>query len=385
VPEKAAREERETTELEALEATLGHHFAQRALLVQALTHSSLRHEKYTLPRQHAGQKARQVANSAETETQAGAKTLQKARGGMAADGPKDESLADNERLEFLGDAIVGLLVAESLYRRFPDLSEGELTRLRAALVSRKHLGEVGEKLGLGRWLRMGREAERNGGRAKGVLLANCVEALAAALYLDAPEPEAGRKAGGGAGSKKQDLRTTEEDGREGCSEAAKPHAGGAGLAAAAAFVESAIMGRTAARLHRELRANEAIGDYKSALQELMQARGEGQPEYTVKAATGPDHHKRFVVQVLSAGEAGRALAQGSGTTKKNAEQAAARKALERLRAASAGGESSAVQDTALEASEAKRPARETRLSAARVTTPVTKAKLQPGREPVSTV
>jgi hypothetical protein len=117
----------------------------------------------------------------------------------------------------------------------------------------------------------------------------------------------------------------------------------------------------------------------------MQARGEGQPDYTVKAATGPDHHKRFVVQVLSAGEAGRALAQGSGTTKKNAEQAAARKALERLRAASAGGESSAVQDTALEASEAKRPARETRLSAARVTTPVTKAKLQPGREPVSTV
>jgi ribonuclease-3 len=246
LPEKATSEERD---LKALEAALGHHFVQPSLLLQALTHSSLRHEKY--------EKSTRPAKDGSPRTAA------------------DADLADNERLEFLGDAIVGLLVAESLYRRFPGLSEGELTRLRAALVSRKHLGEVGEKLGLGRWLRMGRNAERSGGRTKGVLLANCVEALAAALYLDAPELDAPKPG------------TPPGEGSASC--------GSGGLSAAAAFVESAIIGIAATRLHRELQANEAIGDYKSALQELLQARGERQPDYVLKAATGPDHQKRFVV------------------------------------------------------------------------------------------
>ncbi len=251
--------------LEALETRLGHRFGQQALLEQALTHSSLRHEQ-----QMAG------GNGAEAHAR------------------------DNERLEFLGDAIVGLLVAESLFRRYPDLREGELTRLRAALVSRKHLGEVGEALELGRWLRMGRSEERNGGRKKAVLLANCVEAVTAALYLDG------------------------------------------GLSAAAAFVERTVVEPDAATLHRELQAHHAIGDYKSALQEFLQARGNGQPEYSVEAETGPDHRKRFLVEVRTAAtdseDGGRALARGTGSTKKKAEQAAAKRAFRRL-----GGEGSAAE------------------------------------------
>ena len=243
--------------LPTLEAELGYRFAQPALLEQALTHSSLRHELYTAQQD----------------------------GARAAEDP-----GDNERLEFLGDAIVGMLVAESLFRRYPGLREGELTRLRAALVSRKHLGEVGEALALGRWLRMGRSEERNGGRKKVVLLANCVEALTAAIYLDS-------------GS----------------------------LPVTAVFVERVIVEPLAAALHRELQANHAIGDYKSALQEFLQARNQGQPEYTVLAETGPDHRKRFLVEVRTADADGaRALAQGSGSTKKKGEQEAARRAFRRL-------------------------------------------------------
>ena len=185
-----------------------------------------------------------------------------------------------------------MLVAESLFRRFPNLREGELTRLRAVLVSRQHLGEVGEALALGRWMRMGKSEEKNGGRKKAVLLANCIEAVTAALYLDS-------------GS----------------------------LATAAAFVERAIVEPQAGTLYRELKANHAIGDYKSALQEFLQARGAGQPEYLVQAETGPDHRKRFHVEVHTAATdpaGSRPLAQGSGSTKKKAEQEAARRAFRKL-------------------------------------------------------
>lgn len=274
----------EREDLSTLEAKLGHHFKRPALLVQAVTHSSLRHELYTAPRE---------AQRAKTGSPQG----------LAAEAGAQPDPGDNERLEFLGDAIVGLLVAESLYRRYPNLSEGELTRLRAALVSRQHLGEVGERLGLGRWLRMSKSEERSGGRKKAVLLANCVEALVAALYLDSG------------------LETGKDTGE---------------LATAAAFVESAVIGMEAQKLHKELQANQAIGDYKSALQEFLQARGGSQPVYTVKAETGPDHRKRFQVEVLLAPtdtDPGRALAQGRGSTKKKAEQEAARKAFVRLQEA----------------------------------------------------
>ena len=264
---KSTKKDMRQRELASLELQLGYTFVNKALLEQALTHSSLRHELHT---------------AAAPGTRA------------TVDG------GDNERLEFLGDAIVGMIVAEALFTRFPRLSEGELTRLRAALVSRKHLGEVGEALELGRWLRMGRSEERNGGRKKSVLLANCVEAVTAALYLDSKS-----------------------------------------LEIACNFVEKVIVAPQAEILYQQLQAKHAIGDYKSALQEFLQARGDGQPEYLVQAETGPDHRKRFLVEVCTAAtdpSGSRALAQGSGSTKKKAEQEAARKAFRKL-----GGENPVLE------------------------------------------
>ncbi len=247
--------------LSALEQRLGHSFARPELLLRALTHSSLRHE--------------QQQSSPDGK-----------------DGRNGKDAADNERLEFLGDAVVGLLVAEALFLRYPNLREGELTQLRAALVSRKYLGEVGQMLELGQWLRMSRSEERSGGRKKAVLLANCVEAIAAAVYLDTGT-----------------------------------------LHAARGFVERVIVEPKAEHLYRELRAHHTIGDYKSALQEFLQARGLREPEYIVKAESGPDHRKRFDVEVRTGAtetEEGRALASGSGTTKKKAEQEAAQRAYRKL-------------------------------------------------------
>lgn len=233
--------------VEQLEARLGHRFVSRDLLCQALTHRSLAYEQ---------------------------------------SGSGDPAPEDNERLEFLGDAVVGLVTAESLYRRYPDLTEGALTRLRGALVSRRHLAEVAETLELGNYLRLGRGEERSGGRAKLALLANTMEAVIGAIYLDA------------------------------------------GLDAARLLIENRVIEPSALTLRQQLQTGEGIGDFKSALQELLQARKQGQPAYRTTGETGPDHRKRFFVEVRAGGES---LAEGSGATRKTAEQDAARMALERLR------------------------------------------------------
>ena len=202
--------------------------------------------------------------------------------------------ADNEQLEFVGDAVLGLVVAESLYRRFPCSREGELTRLRASLVSRRHLGHVGERIGLGALLRLGRGEEQSGGRNKPALLANAVEAVIAALYLDG------------------------------------------GLDAARPFIEDHITEPSLPDLHGALSAGDtfsgAIGDHKSALQEYLQAAGVGQPQYVLTAQSGPDHQKLFRVEVrIPDGLGGhRALAESEGSTKKQAQQQAARIAFETL-------------------------------------------------------
>jgi ribonuclease-3 len=202
--------------------------------------------------------------------------------------------ADNEQLEFVGDAVLGLVVAESLFRRFPESREGELTRLRASLVSRRHLGAVAARMDIGALLRLGRGEEQSGGRQKPALLANALEAVIAALYLDG------------------------------------------GLEAARKFIEARIIEPALPELHLALRAGDtfsgAIGDHKSALQEHLQAAGAGQPQYVLTAQTGPDHQKRFRVEVRVADGAGgsRALAESEGTTKKQAQQEAARVAFERL-------------------------------------------------------
>jgi ribonuclease-3 len=211
---------------------------------------------------------------------------------------KPESLpdpaADNEQLEFVGDAVLGLIVAESLFRRFPSSREGELTRLRSSLVSRRHLGEVAARIELGSHLLLGRGEEQSGGRRKPALLANALEAVIAALYLDG------------------------------------------GLEAARAFIEKNIIEPTLPGLHFALEAGEAfsgaIGDHKSALQEHLQATGSGQPHYVLTDQSGPDHQKRFRVEVRVDDKKGgsRALAESEGTTKKQAQQDAARLAFLRL-------------------------------------------------------
>ena len=202
--------------------------------------------------------------------------------------------ADNEQLEFIGDAVLGLIVAEALFQRFPHSREGELTRLRASLVSRKHLGDVARRIDLGTILRLGRGEERSGGRQKHALLANALEAVIAALYLDG------------------------------------------GLEAARSFVETNIIQPALPDLHLALRAGDtfsgAIGDHKSALQEYLQALGAGQPQYILTDQSGPDHDKRFKVQVRIDDGAGgaRALVESEGSTKKQAQQEAARLSFERL-------------------------------------------------------
>jgi ribonuclease III len=246
--------------LETLERTLKHRFHAPALLEQALTHSSLAFE----------QSAQGVQNVQSVQN--------------------EKPALDNEKLEFLGDAVLGLLVAQSLYESFPDLEEGDLTRLRAALVSRKHLASVAESLHFGQHLRLGRGEERNGGRRKAVLLANCFEAVLAALYLDA------------------------------------------GIDIARSFVQRTVIDPTAERLRKGLERGDSMGDHKSALQEMLQAKGAAPPEYEVKAESGPDHRKRFLVEVVipAAPQLPPVTAQGTGTTKKRAEQEAARVAFQQL-------------------------------------------------------
>jgi ribonuclease III len=206
--------------------------------------------------------------------------------------PKPTS--DNEQLEFVGDAVLGLVVAESLYCLFPHSREGELTRLRASLVSRRHLGSVAARINLGAMLRLGRGEEQSGGRQKPALLANALEAVIAALYLDG------------------------------------------GLDAARPFIERHIIEPSIPDLHGALSAGDtfsgAIGDHKSALQEYLQAAGAGQPQYVLTAQSGPDHQKLFRVEVrVPDGHGGtRALAESEGTTKKQAQQQAARIAVECL-------------------------------------------------------
>ena len=241
---------------EAALGLFGHKFHRPALLTWALTHRSLAYE----------------TNSEELLNPA----------------------ADNEHLEFVGDAVLGLVVAESLFRRFPDSREGELTRLRASLVSRRHLGSVAAQMNLGALLRLGRGEEQSGGRQKPALLANALEAVIAALYLDG------------------------------------------GLDVARRFIEARIIDPMLPELRLALLAGDtfsgAIGDHKSALQEHLQATGAGHPQYVLTAQTGPDHQRRFRVEVRVAdGNGGsRALAESEGTTKKQAQQEAARVAFEKL-------------------------------------------------------
>ncbi|MFH1646361.1 MAG: ribonuclease III [Chloroflexota bacterium] len=188
----------------------------------------------------------------------------------------------NERLEFLGDAVLDFIVAEKLFRDFPDLAEGEMTKLRAALVRRETLARVARSVKLGDFLYLGKGEEASGGRDKSQNLAGALEAVIAAVYLDR------------------------------------------GLQVATDLVFRLLGGEWEKAVRHG-----AGGDYKSRLQELVQSRLQTTPAYRLVDESGPDHDKQFTVEVAAENSV---LGRGNGRSKKQAEMEAARAALEKLTA-----------------------------------------------------
>jgi ribonuclease-3 len=200
---------------------------------------------------------------------------------------KSDTLRDNEQLEFLGDAVLGFLISECLVARNPGHREGRLSKVKAHLVSATHLFEVAQKLDLGKYLQLGRGEEMSGGRTKRTLLVDALEALIAAVYLDG------------------------------------------GMEAARAFVTQFVLTQANgdAEPGNEDLPDEVV-DFKSALQELAQARKLPQPRYAIVKERGPEHSKTFTVEV----RVGKDLAsQAEGLTKKSAAQQAAREIYEKLK------------------------------------------------------
>ena len=219
-----------------LEAAIGYRFHNITLLQNALTHSSYANERW------------------------------------------HNSLLSNERLEFLGDSILGMLVAEYLYRTFPDRPEGELTRMRADMVCEKTLANVANRIHLGDHLLLGHGEEQSGGRSRDSILADAVESVIAASFLDG------------------------------------------GLDAALKFIKTFILVEVpVTQLHNV--------DYKTRLQELVQQKKNQVLTYCLLGETGPDHDKEFAVSVSLNGET---VGKGSGRSKKRAEQDAARAAMKAL-------------------------------------------------------
>jgi len=229
-------------DLGVLERKLGHTFHDRGLLERSLTHTSHIYEQPSI-------------------------------------GPPE---GDNEQLEFLGDAILGFAVSEYLVRHNPGYPEGRLSKLKAHLVSAVRLHEVAQALGLGEFLYLGRGEEMSGGRNKKALLADAVEALIAALYLDA------------------------------------------GLEVARGFIESYVVGGIPA-VEDGLEA--AVNDHKSALQEMAQALKLPPPRYVVVDEDGPEHSKTFTVEVRLGKDW---VSQAQGLSKKSAGQKAAQQVLQQL-------------------------------------------------------
>ena len=191
-------------------------------------------------------------------------------------------LHSNERLEFLGDSVLGFVTAEFLFRQHPEAPEGDLTRIRAALVCEESLHEVAQGLGLGDHLKLGRGEEAGGGRTRASILADATEAVFAAVYL----------------------------------------AGGIEAA-------SALIPRVLLDCQREEVVEEKRKDYKTALQELVQRQPDQELVYRMAGESGPDHNKTFLAEVLLNGAV---VGAGEGHSKKEAEQSAARAALEKLQA-----------------------------------------------------
>lgn len=223
--------------MKQLEEKIGYEFKNRALLLNALTHSSYANEN------------------------------------------RAEGVPSNERLEFLGDSVLGFAAAKHLYSIAPSLPEGKMTRLRAELVCEHSLYGVAKELKLGEYLRMGHGEEKNGGRERASILADATEAVIAAIFLDG------------------------------------------GIEAALSFVERMVLSPEAVKAHH-------ASDYKTELQELVQRRSNQHISYELIGESGPDHCKTFTFQVCVNGLP---VGEGSGRTKKEAEQQAAGRALEAMR------------------------------------------------------
>ena len=222
--------------MKTLESKLGYTFEDISLLENALTHSSYANEKWK------------------------------------------NSLASNERLEFLGDSILGFVVAEYLYRSCPEHPEGDLTRMRADLVCEASLAQIAARLGLGDHLMLGHGEEQGGGRTRSSINADAVESLIAAAYLDG------------------------------------------GFQAAKGIIDRLLLAGASLGKPRNI-------DFKTALQELVQRKKNQTLSYLLLEESGPDHDKTFRVEVTLNGEV---VGTGSGSSKKRAEQAAAEVAIERL-------------------------------------------------------
>lgn len=194
---------------------------------------------------------------------------------------KNDGLCSNERLEFLGDAVLNIVTSDYIYRNYPSLPEGELTKTRAAIVCEGSLMKCANSIGLGNYLLLGRGEENTGGRTRTSILSDAFEALIGAIYLDG------------------------------------------GLQQASEFIFRAMK-----ELFGEITTSELYKDYKTQFQELVQKKGEHKISYRILDEKGPDHDKVFVVQVY-VGE--NALGTGEGKSKKEAEQIAARNALENLK------------------------------------------------------
>jgi ribonuclease III len=226
------------SDLSELQHDLGYTFKNTQLLIQALTHSSHANE------QNAG-------------------------------------VPDNEQLEFLGDSVLGFLVSDFLYRAHPQLTEGQLSKLKGFFVSSANLVKYAERVRLGGYLQLGKGEEKTGGRTKQALLVDALEAVLGAIYLDGGIEEARR--------------------------------------VVLPFFEPQI--EDVGDADRQLK------DFKTELQEQLQAKHLGRAEYILASEAGPDHQKLFTVEVIIDGES---AARGVGLTKKAAEQAAAQQALERV-------------------------------------------------------
>lgn len=228
-----------TETVKGLEARLGYRFRDKSLCENALTHSSYANEN------------------------------------------RGAGYASNERLEFLGDSVLGVTVAEHLYRTRPDLAEGQMTRLRAELVCERSLADAANRLKLGPCLKLGRGEERSGGRARASILADAFEAVLAAVFLDGGWTPAGAMV-------HRFILSGAEHGNDG-----------------------------------------DTGDYKTTLQELVQRKSGQVLAYALVKAEGPDHEKTFIFDVLLNKKR---IGTGSGRSKKEAEQAAARDGLAALEA-----------------------------------------------------